>query len=170
MPPGQLSLLCGFSIHYFSVPGRVQDRGPTAALLFGRCLLGNVALSHGVPVCIDLRPRLSASTSSPTALHSAASCHATYRSSACGVCPGRALRGRRRSGTTGVKIAGAWHALPKRAGAPANAAAGVKLLHRVGDVVTRGEPLFEIHAQSAAQLEFGQSYAAAHPNLVRFGF
>ena len=58
----------------------------------------------------------------------------------------------------------------KRAGAPANVAAGVKLLRTVGDVVAKGEPLFEIHAQSAAQLEFGRSYAEAHPNLVAFGF
>ncbi|HVO26587.1 MAG TPA: thymidine phosphorylase family protein [Candidatus Margulisiibacteriota bacterium] len=58
----------------------------------------------------------------------------------------------------------------KRAGAPANVAAGVKLLRTVGDVVTKGEPLFEIHAQSAAQLEFGRTYAEAHPNLIHFGF
>lgn len=58
----------------------------------------------------------------------------------------------------------------KRAGAPAHAAAGVKLLHTVGDVVTRGEPLFEIHAQSETQLEFGRAYAEAHPEIVRFGF
>jgi thymidine phosphorylase len=54
----------------------------------------------------------------------------------------------------------------KRAGAPANAAAGVRLCRTVGDVVTRGEPLFEIHAQSAAQLEFARDYAAAKPALV----
>ena len=38
----------------------------------------------------------------------------------------------------------------KCAGAPAHAAAGVRLLRTVGDVVGRGEPLFEIHAQSEA--------------------
>jgi len=58
----------------------------------------------------------------------------------------------------------------KRAGAPANPSAGVRLLHTVGDVVARGEPLFEIHAQSEAQLEFGRAYAEAHPEIVRFGF
>jgi thymidine phosphorylase len=58
----------------------------------------------------------------------------------------------------------------KRAGAPANPAAGVKLLYTVGDVVTKDEPLFEIHAQSEAQLEFGRAYAAAHPEIVKFGF
>lgn len=58
----------------------------------------------------------------------------------------------------------------KHAGAPANAVAGVRLLRTVGDVVARGEPLFEIHAQSAAQLEFARAYAAGQPDLVRFGF
>jgi thymidine phosphorylase len=58
----------------------------------------------------------------------------------------------------------------KRAGAPANVSAGVRLLHNVGDVVAKGEPLFEIHAQSEVQLEFGRAYAEAHPDIVRFGF
>jgi thymidine phosphorylase len=58
----------------------------------------------------------------------------------------------------------------KSAGAPANAAAGVRLLRCVGDVVARGDPLFEIHAQSEAQLEFARAYAASQPELVRFGF
>jgi thymidine phosphorylase len=58
----------------------------------------------------------------------------------------------------------------KRAGAPANVAAGVRLLRTVGDVVTRGEPLFEIHAQTRDQLEFARSYAARHPDLIEYGF
>jgi thymidine phosphorylase len=58
----------------------------------------------------------------------------------------------------------------KRAGAPANPSAGVRLLRTIGDVVSKGEPLFEIHAQSEAQLEFGRVYADAHPEIVRFGF
>jgi thymidine phosphorylase len=60
--------------------------------------------------------------------------------------------------------------LAKLAGAPANVAAGVRLLRTVGDVVARGDPLFEIHAESAAQLEFARSYAASHPEIVRYGF
>lgn len=65
-----------------------------------------------------------------------------------------------------------WHIarVAKHAGAPANPAAGVRLLRSVGDVVARGEPLFEIHAQSATQREFAQNYAAAHPGIVSFGF
>ena len=58
----------------------------------------------------------------------------------------------------------------KCAGAPANPVAGVRLRRTVGDVVARGEPLFEIHAQSEAQLAFAVSYAAAQPGLVEFGF
>lgn len=58
----------------------------------------------------------------------------------------------------------------KRAGAPVNTAAGVRLLHTVGEVVRRGEPLFEIHAQSRVQLDAAAAYAAASPDLVRFGF
>jgi thymidine phosphorylase len=58
----------------------------------------------------------------------------------------------------------------KRAGAPANASAGVRLCKTVGDIVHKGEPLFEIHAQSETQLEFGRAYAETHPEMVRFGF
>ncbi len=67
-------------------------------------------------------------------------------------------------------MAGGIARVAKRAGAPANVAAGVRLRRTVGDIVARGEPLFEIHAQSPAQLEFARSYASAHPDLVRFGF
>jgi thymidine phosphorylase len=58
----------------------------------------------------------------------------------------------------------------KRAGAPANVSAGVRLIRTVGDVVAKGDPVFEIHAQSAAQLEFGRVYAESHPEIIRFGF
>ena len=58
----------------------------------------------------------------------------------------------------------------KLAGAPANVAAGVRLLKTVGDVVARGEPLLEIHAESEAQLEFARSHAVGSADLVQFGF
>jgi thymidine phosphorylase len=58
----------------------------------------------------------------------------------------------------------------KLAGAPANVAAGVRLLKTVGDAVVRAEPLLEIHAESAAQLEFARSYAASRTDLVQYGF
>jgi thymidine phosphorylase len=58
----------------------------------------------------------------------------------------------------------------KQAGAPAHPAAGVRLLRGVGDVVAGGEPLFEIHAQSEAQLELAREYARARPRLFALGF
>jgi thymidine phosphorylase len=58
----------------------------------------------------------------------------------------------------------------KRAGAPANVAAGVRLRRTTGDVVARGDALFEIHAQSRVQLDFARSYAEGNPDIVRFGF
>lgn len=58
----------------------------------------------------------------------------------------------------------------KRAGAPANIAAGVRLRHTIGEVVAHGAPLFDIHAQSEAQLDFARDYAASHPHIFRFGF
>lgn len=60
--------------------------------------------------------------------------------------------------------------LAKLAGAPANPAAGIRLLRTIGAVVERGEPLFEIHAQSATQLEFAELQAAARPGIYSFGF
>lgn len=56
----------------------------------------------------------------------------------------------------------------KRAGAPANPESGVRLLRGVGDVVRKGEPLFEIHAQSRAQLEFAAQYAKEQADLIRY--
>jgi thymidine phosphorylase len=58
----------------------------------------------------------------------------------------------------------------KRAGAPANIAAGVRLLKTIGDVAARDEPIFEIHAESEAQLHFARAYAESHPQIIRYGF
>jgi thymidine phosphorylase len=58
----------------------------------------------------------------------------------------------------------------KLAGAPAHVASGVRILRGPGSVVARGEPLFEIHAQSRMHLEFAREYAEQRPDLVRFGF
>jgi thymidine phosphorylase len=58
----------------------------------------------------------------------------------------------------------------KQAGAPAQTAAGVRLLATVGDVAVRGEPLFEIHAQSEAHLDFARRYSDDHPGIFRLGF
>jgi thymidine phosphorylase len=58
----------------------------------------------------------------------------------------------------------------KLAGAPVSPVAGVWLRHAIGDVVARGEPLFEIHAQAPEQLAFARAYAEAHPEMVAFGY
>jgi len=58
----------------------------------------------------------------------------------------------------------------KCAGAPANVCAGVRLLTKIGDVVASGQPLFEIHAQSATQLEFAREFAESHLGMFQLGF
>jgi len=58
----------------------------------------------------------------------------------------------------------------KRAGAPANVAAGVRLLRTAGEVVAKDDPLFEIHASSQTQLDEARTYAEEHRQIVRFGF
>jgi thymidine phosphorylase len=60
--------------------------------------------------------------------------------------------------------------IAKQAGAPANASAGVRMLKLVGEVVRSGEPLFEIHTESAAQLEFARAYADSRRDVVKLGF
>ena len=57
----------------------------------------------------------------------------------------------------------------KRAGAPANVAAGVRLLRTVGEVVSRGDPVFEIHAESRQQLEFARAYAES-TRIIEYGY
>jgi thymidine phosphorylase len=57
----------------------------------------------------------------------------------------------------------------KHAGAPANVSAGLWLHKTVGDVVSVGDPLFEIHAQTESQLEFARTYAECREGIVRVG-
>lgn len=56
----------------------------------------------------------------------------------------------------------------KRAGAPSNASAGVKLYKNVGDSMMRGEPIFEIHAESEPQLQSAFEYGSSVRHLVRY--
>jgi thymidine phosphorylase len=58
----------------------------------------------------------------------------------------------------------------KLAGAPAHASAGVWCLRGVGEVVSRGEPLFEIHAQTPAQLGFARDFALRNAQSFSFGY
>lgn len=51
----------------------------------------------------------------------------------------------------------------KLAGAPAAQAAGVECSLRLGDAVTRGQPLYIVHAHSRGELEYALAYARANP-------
>ena len=53
--------------------------------------------------------------------------------------------------------------IAKLAGAPQRARAGVFLMTRPGNQVHRGEPLFEIHAETPGELSYAQDYAARQP-------
>jgi thymidine phosphorylase len=60
--------------------------------------------------------------------------------------------------------------LAKLAGAPVHPASGLRVLRKPGDVVMRGDPLLEIHAQTEVQLEFATDYARQHPSIHQFGY
>lgn len=60
--------------------------------------------------------------------------------------------------------------IAKLAGAPANPSAGLRVLCRVGDVVARGQPVLEVHAQSEAQLGFAVAHAQQAEGLIELGF
>jgi thymidine phosphorylase len=62
------------------------------------------------------------------------------------------------------------NALAKLAGAPAHPSAGLRVLRRPGDVVSRGEPILEIHARSEAHLRFAENHAHTHPESFEFGY
>jgi len=51
--------------------------------------------------------------------------------------------------------------IAKLAGSPANPAAGVRILRGVGEIVRRGDPLFELHAQNSTQIGYAREYATA---------
>jgi hypothetical protein len=57
--------------------------------------------------------------------------------------------------------------IAKRAGAPANPSAGVKLYKNVGAIVTLNEPIFEIH-ESDSQLHAALEYSRALRHLIRY--
>jgi thymidine phosphorylase len=53
----------------------------------------------------------------------------------------------------------------KLAGAPAAAAAGIDCRHRIGDRIEAGDTLFEVHAQSAGELDYALEFAAAQEDV-----
>lgn len=61
--------------------------------------------------------------------------------------------------------------IAKLAGSPAHRSAGLRCLRRVGDVITRQEPLLELHAQSEAQLSMAKEYATAElDRIIQLGY
>jgi thymidine phosphorylase len=60
--------------------------------------------------------------------------------------------------------------IAKLAGAPAQPAAGLRVLQGVGEVVVRGDALLEVHAESESQLEFALAHARTAPGWVETGY
>ena len=56
--------------------------------------------------------------------------------------------------------------LAKLAGAPDEKAAGVEMHVRLGDEVSKGQPLLSVHAQAPGELAYALDYAAANPEFV----
>lgn len=57
----------------------------------------------------------------------------------------------------------------KLAGAPRDATAGVLMHVHAGDRVEAGQTLFEVHADSAGELQYALEFADRHPGLVEIG-
>ena len=55
--------------------------------------------------------------------------------------------------------------IAKLAGAPGAAAAGIDCSRRIGERIEAGDPLFEVHAQSAGELGYALDYSGAHPDI-----
>lgn len=55
--------------------------------------------------------------------------------------------------------------IAKLAGAPGSASAGIDCRVRIGDFVSAGQPLFEVHAQTPGELEYALEYAGKHPDI-----
>ena len=56
--------------------------------------------------------------------------------------------------------------LAKLAGAPGSKAAGVELHVRLGDAVSRGQPLCTLHSETAGELQYALDYAVANENII----
>jgi thymidine phosphorylase len=57
----------------------------------------------------------------------------------------------------------------KLAGAPRAALAGVDFHAPVGTKVSRGQPLFTVHAETPGELAYSLTYATAHSDIVQIG-
>lgn len=59
--------------------------------------------------------------------------------------------------------------IAKLAGAPGRKSAGVLLAKRPGDKVERGDPLYEIHAETSGELEWARDYARSSASPFQIG-
>lgn len=57
----------------------------------------------------------------------------------------------------------------KLAGAPGSKAAGVELLVHVGELVVPGQPLFLVHGETRAELDYSFDYVGVNPEIVAIG-
>lgn len=54
----------------------------------------------------------------------------------------------------------------KLAGAPGTPAAGIKMLSRVGDKVSIGQPLYAVQADTYGELQYALNYVSANPDII----
>ena len=54
----------------------------------------------------------------------------------------------------------------KLAGAPHDPAAGIAFFAKLGTVVVKGQPLYQIHAQSKGALHYSYTFALSMPNMI----
>jgi thymidine phosphorylase len=59
--------------------------------------------------------------------------------------------------------------LAKLASAPMSKASGIRLCTRVGDPVEVGQPIFELHTESAGEIKYARRYLEAQPDIIRIG-
>lgn len=56
--------------------------------------------------------------------------------------------------------------IAKLAGAPRQQRADVRLVVRIGDRVDRGEPLYELHAETPGELAYALAYAESRTGVL----
>jgi thymidine phosphorylase len=56
--------------------------------------------------------------------------------------------------------------LAKLAGAPNSKTAGLEIHVKLGQIVTAGDPICVVHAESRGELDYALEYAGAHADIV----
>lgn len=59
--------------------------------------------------------------------------------------------------------------IAKLAGAPASPNAGIDCRMRIGDTLSAGEPVFQVHARTPGELDYALAYAASQPDVFTIG-